>query len=91
MIPCPCRGCQDRTLDPNCHDAARCEKWAAFEEKKRQEREARKERAMLDNRNNLNMVKSKNNKGWTYVQGDVGGIEYARHKKQYLPAGTDKA
>lgn len=91
MIECPCKGCKDRTLDPNCHHADRCERWAAYEERKRQACEARKENAMLSGRNNLNMVKSKNNRGWTYVQGDAGGIEYARHKKQYLPAGGDKA
>ena len=90
MSVCPCRGCKERTVEPNCHDEARCEKWAGYCAQKRREQEARAEDALINKRNNLTAVKTKSYKGWAYVQGDVGGIEYAKHKKRYLPAGGDQ-
>lgn len=85
-MKCPCHECKRRTIEPNCHDAARCEAWAAYEAQQRRARLARQEECLVSKHNNVTVVKTNTFKGWTYVQGDTGGIAYGRRKKQYLPA-----
>ncbi len=34
----PCKGCEDRTVEPNCHNPEICQKWKAFREKLEAER-----------------------------------------------------
>lgn len=31
MTSSPCKGCENRTVEPNCHNPDRCEKWAEFQ------------------------------------------------------------
>lgn len=37
----PCKGCNDRSVEPNCHNAAICEKWAEFQREKEEDRKLR--------------------------------------------------
>lgn len=39
----PCKGCAERTADPNCHSPERCEKWAEYYKACQVLREARAE------------------------------------------------
>lgn len=88
MTACPCMGCEKRTIEPNCHEPARCEAWKAYCEAKENERRARQEAALLDGANNLRMVKSKTKLGWTYVLGDKGGRRHSESKKRRMPGGS---
>lgn len=36
-IQSPCMGCMERTIEPNCHDEAICDRWREFVEIKKRE------------------------------------------------------
>ena len=38
----PCRGCERRTVSPNCHDPERCEDWKGFQQTLAENRKIRK-------------------------------------------------
>lgn len=84
MIRCPCHGCKERVAEPNCHDPKRCARWAIYAQKNEERKAAKREADMLSAYNNMDIVKTKNYKGWMYIQGDKRGIEYGRRKKRYL-------
>ena len=37
-ISSPCRGCTERSIEPNCHNSEICEKWAIYEAKMNEDR-----------------------------------------------------
>ena len=87
MIPCPCNGCKKRTIEPNCHNPARCKEWEGYCDANALERKARQEAEMLNRGNNLKQVKSKTCLGWAYELGDVRGRQRAESKKTRIPGG----
>lgn len=87
MIKCPCNNCDRRTIEPNCHDPARCKAWKTYCEAKERERKARQEAALIEGGNNLRQVKSRTRLGWAYELGDVRGRQRAERKKQRIPGG----
>ncbi len=89
MNPCPCNGCKKRTIEPNCHNPARCKEWKDYCEANALERKARQEEAMLRGSGVVKMVKSKTKLGWTYAIGDTHGIKHAESKKTRIPGGEN--
>lgn len=90
-MTCPCKGCKRRTIEPNYHDAKRCEAWAAYCEAQEKAKAAKREAQILNTRSDLRVVKSKNNRGWTYEVGDVRGIRHGESKRRRIPGGTKNA
>lgn len=80
----PCYQCSRRTLEPNCHDAKRCEAWRAFRAQIAQTAAARQEAKMLDAANNLRTIKASGYRGWRVEKGDARGRWRAEREKRYI-------
>lgn len=88
MIPCPCNGCTDRTIEPNCHNPKLCSRWKTYIDANEAKKAAQQEERML-NAVNMKAIKSKNKRGYTYMQGDKRAIDRANRKKHYLSGGEN--